>query len=263
MNQTSTAKKPNNALAEVFSLAEAKQGDGLSNVSTKDVMIPRIKLLQKMSPETDNESLPTAKAGQIFNSASQNVYDGPTGIRVVPCEYIRTYVEWAPEGTGNKAPVNIHPATSNVMSLAKKSPTDNRFYLDNGNYVEETANHIVLILDDNNNVESRGILTMKSSQLKKSRQWNYMMMTATMEGGGKTITPPSYAIVYRLSTLQEETNGKKYYGWTVAKEGFVPTKEIFTTGESFALAFRQGDVLAAPEGDEPKKLEASSGKEHF
>ena len=263
MNQTSTAKKPNNALAEVFSLAEAKQGDGLSNVSTKDVMIPRIKLLQKMSPETDNESLPTAKAGQIFNSASQNVYDGPTGIRVVPCEYIRTYVEWAPEGTGNKAPVNIHPATSNVMSLAKKSPTDNRFYLGNGNYVEETANHIVLILDDNNNVESRGILTMKSSQLKKSRQWNYMMMTATMEGGGKTITPPSYAIVYRLSTLQEETNGKKYYGWTVAKEGFVPTKEIFTTGESFALAFRQGDVLAAPEGDEPKKLEASSGKEHF
>jgi hypothetical protein len=149
------------------------------------------------------------------------------------------------------------------MSLAKKSPTDNRFYLDNGNYVEETANHIVLILDDNNNVESRGILTMKSSQLKKSRQWNYMMMTATMEGGGKTITPPSYAIVYRLSTLQEETNGKKYYGWTVAKEGFVPTKEIFTTGEAFALAFRQGDVLAAPEGDEPKKLEASSGKEHF
>jgi len=263
MNQTSTAKKPNNALAEVFSLAEAKQGDGLSNVSTKDVMIPRIKLLQKMSPETDNESLPTATAGQIFNSASQSVYDGPTGIRVVPCEYIRTYVEWAPEGTGNKAPVNIHPATSNVMSLAKKSPTDNRFYLDNGNYVEETANHIVLILDDNNNVESRGILTMKSSQLKKSRQWNYMMMTATMEGGGKTITPPSYAIVYRLSTLQEETNGKKYYGWTVAKEGFVPTKEIFTTGESFALAFRQGDVLAAPEGDEPKKLEASSGKEHF
>ena len=90
-----------------------------------------------------------------------------------------------------------------------------------------------------------------------------MMMTATMEGGGKTITPPSYAIVYRLSTLQEETNGKKYYGWTVAKEGFVPTKEIFTTGEAFALAFRQGDVLAAPEGDEPKKLEASSGKEHF
>ena len=77
---------------------------------------------------------------------------------------------------------------------------------------------------------------MKSSQLKKSRQWNYMMMTATMEGGGKTITPPSYAIVYRLSTLQEETNGKKYYGWTVAKEGFVPTKEIFTTGEAFALA---------------------------
>ena len=37
MNQTSTVKKTEttNPLAEVFSLAEAKQGDGLSNVSTK------------------------------------------------------------------------------------------------------------------------------------------------------------------------------------------------------------------------------------
>ena len=97
-----------------------------------------------MSPECDNASLPEAKAGQIFNSASQNVYDGPTGIRVVPCEYIRTYVEWAPEGTGNKAPVNIHPATSNIMSKAKKSPTDNRFYLDNGNYVEELLSNTMV-----------------------------------------------------------------------------------------------------------------------
>ena len=267
MNQTSNVKKSNSnaggALAEVFSLAEAKQGDGLSNVSTKDVMIPRIKLLQKMSPECDNASLPEAKAGQIFNSASQNVYDGPTGIRVVPCEYIRTYVEWAPEGTGNKAPVNIHPATSNIMSKAKKSPTDNRFYLDNGNYVEETANHIVLILDDKNNVESRGILTMKSSQLKKSRQWNYMMMTASMESGGKKITPPSYAYVYRLSTQVEETQGKKYYGWVIAKEEVVPSKDVFTTGESFALAFRKGDVLAAPEGDQPKQISDGSEHKHF
>tara|TARA_R100000005_G_scaffold95645_1_gene78024 strand:+ start:1159 stop:1953 length:795 start_codon:yes stop_codon:yes gene_type:complete len=264
MTQASAKKNANdNPLAEVFSLAEAKQGDGLSNVSTKDVMIPRIKLLQKMSPECDNASLPDAKAGQIFNSASQQVYDGPSGIRVVPCEFIRTYVEWAPEGTGNKAPVNVHQATSNIMATTKKSPTDNRYYLDNGNYVEETANHIVLILDDKNNVESRGILTMKSSQLKKSRQWNYMMMTATMENAGKTITPPSYAIVYRLSTIVEESNGKKYFGWAVSKEGFVPNKEVFTTGEAFALAFRQGDVLAAPEGDEPKQIETSSGKEHF
>ena len=59
------------------------------------------------------------------------------------------------------------------------------------------------------------------------------------------------------------TNGKKYFGWTVAKEGFVPTKEVFTTGEAFALAFRQGDVLAAPEGDEPKQIASNDGPERF
>jgi hypothetical protein len=155
MNKSSTATK-SNALADVFSLAEARQGDGLSNVSTKDVMIPRIKLLQKMSPEVDDASLPDAKAGMIFNTASRELVNGDKGIRVVPCEFVRTFVEWAPEGTGNKAPVNVHPASSSIMSQTKKSPTDNKYYLDNGNYVEETANHIVLILDDDNNVESRG-----------------------------------------------------------------------------------------------------------
>jgi hypothetical protein len=149
------------------------------------------------------------------------------------------------------------------MSQTKKSPTDNKYYLDNGNYVEETANHIVLILDDDNNVESRGILTMKSSQLKKSRQWNYMMMTATMENAGKRINPPSYAYVYQLGTQIETSNQNKYFGWTINKEGVVPSTDVFQTGESFALAFREGDVIAAPEGDEPAKLAAPEGKEHF
>ena len=75
----------------------------------------------------------------------------------------------------------------------------------------------------------------------------------------------SKSFISSLISLIIETTSLTLFptGPPVAKEGFVPTKEIFTTGESFALAFRQGDVLAAPEGDEPKKLEASSGKEHF
>ena len=240
MNQTSTAKKTNNALAEVFSLAEAKQGDGLSNVSTKDVMLPRIKLLQKMSPECDNASLPEAKAGQIFNSASQSVYDGPTGIRVVPCEYIRTYVEWAPEGTGNKAPVNIHPATSNVMSLAKKSPTDNRFYLDNGNYVEETANHFVLVLDGNG--YEQALITMKSTQRKVSRKWNSMMKSLTMQGKNGSFTPPSYSHVYRLKTVPQSNAKGTWFGWDVFKVGPVQDANVYETAKLFALGVSKNSV---------------------
>ena len=233
---------------DVLDKIKAKQGDGLSNVTVKDVMIPRIKLLQKMSPEVDDAGIPNAKAGEIFNTASQEVYSGSEGIRVVPCEFIRTFVEWAPEGTGNKAPVATHPADSRIMSQAKKNPADGKFYLDNGNYVEETANHIIMILDSKNNVESRGILSMKSSQLTKSRQWNYMMMTATLEHKGQQIQPPSYAIVYKLTSQTEENNNKKkYFGWNISKEGTVPTMAILEEGEQFATAFRQGDVLAAPE----------------
>ncbi len=227
-------------------------------------MIPRIKLLQKMSPEVDDASLPDAKAGMIFNTASRELVNGDKGIRVVPCEFVRTFVEWAPEGTGNKAPVNVHPASSSIMSQTKNLQQIINIIWTMVIMSKKRQNHIVLILDDNsNNVESRGILTMKSSQLKKSRQWNYMMMTATMENAGKRINPPSYAYVYQLGTQIETSNQNKYFGWTINKEGVVPSTDIFHTGESFALAFREGDVIAAPEGDEPAKLAAPEGKEHF
>ena len=51
---------------DVLDKIKAKQGDGLSNVTVKDVMIPRIKLLQKMSPEVDDAGIPNAKAGENF-----------------------------------------------------------------------------------------------------------------------------------------------------------------------------------------------------
>jgi hypothetical protein len=66
-----------------------------------------------------------------------------------------------------------------------------------------------------------------------------------------------------LGTQIETSNQNKYFGWTINKEGVVPSTDVFQTGESFALAFREGDVIAAPEGDEPAKLAAPEGKEHF
>ena len=55
----------------------------------------------------------------------------------------------------------------------------NRDVLPNGNYLENTANHFVVVLGT---VPSTALVSMTRTQLKVSRSWNSMMMSIKMQG---------------------------------------------------------------------------------
>ena len=66
----------------------------IGNVDSTDRIIPRIKLIQAISPEL--QDYPEAKAGQFWhNVALQNL--GPT-IRAIPIMISKSYMLWAPRG---------------------------------------------------------------------------------------------------------------------------------------------------------------------
>jgi hypothetical protein len=79
---------------------------------------------------------------------TSELFDGKKGVQVIPCAYVRQYIEWAPRGQGSGGPVNIFPATSDVLSRTHREPGDNKDYLDNGNYIENSAQHFVMVLDE-------------------------------------------------------------------------------------------------------------------
>ncbi len=57
---------------------------------------------------------------------SSQLYDGKKGITVIPCAYIRQYIEWAPRGSGSGAPIHIYPATSDILSRTHREPGENK-----------------------------------------------------------------------------------------------------------------------------------------
>jgi len=66
----------------------------IGNVDSSDRIIPRIKLIQAISPELND--FPEAKAGQFWHTiAQQNL--GPT-LRAVPIIIRKSFVLWAPRG---------------------------------------------------------------------------------------------------------------------------------------------------------------------
>jgi hypothetical protein len=255
MNQV--AKKKEQALAVIDnSIFEQDAHDGMNNISQEDVALPFLKVLSQLSPEL--ETIDGAKAGMIYNTVSGQVYDGVQGIKVIPCHYERKYIEWTPRGTGGSgAPVAVHPATSDIMTKTFRKTGDSKDYLDNGNYIENSAQHYVLIIDETGNT-TPALIVMKATQLKKSRKWNSMMMTLKMNGKNGPFTPPSYSHVYRLTTSKESNDKGTWYGWEVERVGPVEEAGTYQTAKAFSLSIKQGEVNVKHDQDEGAKAASAA-----
>ena len=195
---------------------EASAGQGSEYVTARDTKLPILKILYASSEVLDEGSgkyIPTAKQGDIYNDTTGNLYKGKDGIIVVPCLYINTFNEWKDRGDSKGRPVGIHldPA---VLRETKRGE-DNKDRLPNGNYVEDTGNHFVYILDKDYNPIETALIAMKSTQKKKSKTWNSMMKSRRLQGSKGLFCPPSWATAYKLVTTKESNSGNNWFGWVV------------------------------------------------
>ena len=179
MAKNEVAKQETTTALAIMSDLEQDAGAGFDSMTQDDYALPFLRLLTNTSPEVG--SLDGAMPGMVLNSVTGELFDGKKGILVVPCAYIRQYIEWAPRGQGSGAPVHIYPATSDILSQTSREPGDNKDYLPNGNYIENSANHYVMVIDQDG-VPNPALIVMKSTQLKKSRKWNSMMQSVKMQG---------------------------------------------------------------------------------
>jgi hypothetical protein len=190
-----------------------------------------------------------ALPGMMLNTVTGELHDGKKGVLVIPCVYVRQYIEWAPRGTGSGAPISIYPATSDILSRTHREPGDNKDYLDNGNYIENTANHYVMVINDQGFPEP-ALITMKSTQLKKSRKWNSMMMSVKLMGKNGAYTPPMYSQVYRLTTQAESNDKGKWFGWEIERVGAVENMDLYQAAKAFAAQVGSGAVRVKHESDD-------------
>ena len=214
-SQTKEIQKKETHLPVAINLEEAS-GEGLEFISAKDLKLPILKILYANSPvldKSDGKYIANAERGDIYNEVTGNLWKGKDGITVVPCLYINTFNEWKDKGDSPGRPINIHTDPS-IMSETTRGD-DNKDRLPNGNYVEDTGNHFVFILDKDYLPQEQAVIAMKSTQKKKSKTWNSMMQTRRMKGPKGFFRPPSWATTYRLTTTRESNSQNTWYGWVV------------------------------------------------
>lgn len=244
-NEIAKQEAASNAVALMGDL-EQDAGAGFDGMTQEDYALPFLRMLTNTSPEVGE--VDGALPGMIYNSVTGELYDGKSGIDVIPCAYVRQYIEWAPRGQGSGGPVHIYPATSDVLSQTHREPGDNKDYLDNGNYIENTANYYVMVVNSEG-IPEAALITMKSTQLKKSRKWNSMMQAVKVQGKNGMFTPPMYSQHYRLASVGESNDKGKWFGWEIERKGAVDSSDLYSAAKAFAQSVSAGDVKVKHEGE--------------
>ena len=225
--------------------SDSKDASGFDKLDiSRDIAIPYINILQSGSPQINPskaEYVEGAKVGQFYNTVSQKV---SATIDIIPVLYQLRYVEWKPREQGGGF-VEAHSADSGILSQTKRDGMTRKDILPNGNYIATTAYHYVMILDKDGSY-SQAVISMTSTQLKKSRRWNSLMLSQKIKGPSGMFTPPTYSMIYKLSTVSESNDRGSWFGYQIEKVGQVEDADVYNESKAFSTAASRGDVEAKP-----------------
>ena len=234
---------------------EQMSGLGFAETKTEDMSIPFLRILGNQSPqvdESDGAYVEGAKGGMLYNTVTNTVYSGKEGMLVVPCYYNRRFVEWKPREQGGGYVASYLPTDPIVETVTRTEK--NEEILPNGNLLTNTAQHFVILVDGDQ--YSRCLITMSSTQLKKSRRWLAQMNGMTAMGKSGPYTLPMMSQFYRLTTVPEQNDLGKWYGWVITKEKQIDLavdfeKGLFDNAVAFAKSVEAGEVEAKEVAPDP------------
>ena len=241
--------KKDGALATLDFVADS--GMGLENIDKSDLALPFLKLLQSGSDETKKKHakyVEGAEAGMFYNTVTKKLYNGEKGIEVIPVFYKMTYPEWAPFERKEGRPISNDRGPSIMANTTQNDR--NKDMLDNGNEIIKTANHFVIINGDR---PEKALMTMKSTQLKESRNWNSLMENEFESApSGKSVPAPIFSRVYKLNSV-ENSGSFTWHGYKVSMLKKVDDAGLYQMARDFHNSLKNAQSKTAAASTEENK----------
>ena len=218
-------------------------GMGLENIDKGDLALPFLKLLQSGSDETKKKHakyVEGAEAGMFYNTVTKKLYSGEKGIELIPVFYRMTYPEWAPFERREGRPVH-NDRGPGIMAKTTQNE-QNKDMLENGNQIIKTANHFVIINGDR---PEKALMTMKSTQLKESRNWNSLMENEfEIDPKSKKAVPaPIFSRIYKLNSV-ENSGSFTWHGYKVSLARRVDNASLYQMAKEFHNSLKKSNATA-------------------
>lgn len=224
-------------------------GDGAA-FDSSEMQIPFVRILQAMSPQLSKkkpEYIEGASQGDLFNTVTNQYWDGEEGITVIPCYQTTKYLEFIPREQGGGFQGEI-PANDPV--LTKTTREGAREILPNGHELVKSDQHYCLVVDGDGSFQP-AVVDMKSSQLKVSRRWKTQiaMQKVKHPKTEQMVTPAVYATMWNLSTTEESNDQGTWGNYQVSKVDLVNSRDLLQEAKAFRESIMAGEVKAAADPD--------------
>lgn len=229
-------------------------GIGTEDMSREDMAIPFLHILQQLSPQLnkrEGEYVEGAEAGFIFNSVTKGLIDGEKGAIVVPVSFTRNYSEWKPRASGGGF-VKDHGNDGSVLDRCETDIATGRSVTQNGTEIVTAGMYYVLLVNPETGAYEQAVISMTSTQLKKSRKWNTLISTLQIPkpNGGGFFTPAMFYMSYKLTSVPESNDKGSWFGWSV--ERYKPTpalpdgQNVYLAARAFRELIQAGRVKVQP-----------------
>jgi len=210
---------------------------GAENVGAEDMIIPRVELIQALSParnKKDAAYIEGAEEGMLYNNVTRQLY-GENAI-VVPVYYTKQFLVWKDRKSGGGGSNGFRGAFASrelaEVAISKLG--------EEGLEISDTAQHFVLVRLANGDWQE-AVISMAKSKMKVSKRWNSLIRLA----GGD-----SFARAYKLSAVTEtNARNESYFNFGITPLGFVK-EEVYKRAESLYETIRSGGAKVSADYDD-------------
>ena len=265
---------PKTGLAVSDADFQADSGSGMEGATQDSFAIPFLIVLQKGSPQVDEASgvsLPGARQGMLYETVSGKMVEGKEkGVLFVQSAYKRVFIRWGARDNGGgfkgeftEAQIIAMRAKGEIVEL------ENRLYvpLSDGSvnpkksdHINDTRNHYGLILDEKTGGYTQAMISLSSTQIKKSKSLMSALAGVKLPGAnGLMFTPATWATKVRVTTVPESNDKGSWMGIRFELAGKVDRKDIYESGKQFNAAVKKGIVESRYEDIQSDSVSPSTG----
>lgn len=200
----------------------ADAGLGMENTDAESFAIPFLNVIQSNSPqviEGEAEFIPEARPGMFVNSVTEELYDGKEGILFIPCAFRRRFIRWGARKQGGGFKGEYSAEQVEAMRIAGEvKDLNGRLYCptehgvldpDISDNVKDTRNHFGLVWSEQIDGWQGVLMSLASTQIKKSRALMTMLNMIKVPGIG---TPPTFYNVVSAVTVPESNDEGNWHG---------------------------------------------------
>jgi hypothetical protein len=213
-------------------------GRGNENVSVDDMTVPRLELIQNMSPcrnKKEPSYIEGAEEGMLYNNVTRELYGEE--VYMIFGAFKVEYLLWKDRKQGGGF-FGSYPTMEEAKGAIDALGSDGA-----GVEAQKTHQHYGLIIDKETGRLQPILLSMSRTKEKVSKRLNSVIK---MQGGDR------FSRIFKVFTVQEQNkSGDSYYNLNFKFQGFVNEPQYIEAEKIYNMA-KSGQLQASQDYDDSK-----------